>query len=81
MQTDINKLVELSMKADVTPQTWGDYTVDDFLDTEHADLAKIEQWKIVEDLQEKYSHLRFGWYGFIPMVYEGDVGSAKINMA
>jgi len=39
-----------------------------------------EQWKIVEDLQEKYPHLRFGWWGFIPMVYEDDMGTAKINL-
>ena len=82
MQTDtINELVELSLKGDVIPQVWGDYTVDDFLDTSHAYLAKLEQWKIVEDLQEKYPYLRFGWYGFIPMVYEDDMGTAKIHMA
>ena len=45
-----------------------------------AQFNKIEQWKIVEDLQEKYLHLRFGWYGFIPMVYEDDAGTADINM-
>ena len=39
-----------------------------------------EQWKIVEDLQEKYPHLRFGWYGFVPMVYEDDIGSGKMTL-
>ena len=57
-----------------------DYLVDEFVEAEKADGIKIEQWKIVEDLQEKYLHLRFGWYGFIPMVYEDDAGTADINM-
>ena len=42
-------------------------------------LQLHEQWKIVEDLQEKYPHLRFGWYGFIPMVYEDDFDTADIK--
>ena len=57
-----------------------DYLVDEFVEAEKADGIKIEQWKIVEDLQEKYPNLRFGWYGFIPMVYEDDAGTADINM-
>ena len=40
------------------------------------EMLKI-QWDITEDLQEKFPHLRFGWYGFIPMVYEDDKGTAK----
>ena len=43
------------------------------------EMLKI-QWDITEDLQEKFPHLRFGWYGFIPMVYEDDKGTDKITM-
>ena len=39
------------------------------------------QWNITEDLQEQYPHLRFGWFGFIPMVYETDTATVKINMS
>lgn len=28
-------------------------------------------WRYVEDLQDKYPHIQWGWNGFGPMVHEG----------
>jgi len=44
------------------------------------DLQKMLQWRIIEDLQDNHPHLRFGWYGIIPMIYENDLGVADIHM-
>lgn len=35
------------------------------------------QWDITEDLQDHHPYLRFGWWGFVPMVYENDFGTAE----
>lgn len=32
------------------------------------DAFKKAVWEMAEELNEKYPYLRFGWYGFMPMV-------------